>query len=292
MDSKVVVISGAASGIGEALCHLLAERGTSLGMLDYDRPTLKRLTDELRRKGVRCFYQAVDVRERHKVVEAIRKVSDELGPIDILISSAGICRAATIDYLDGQEFEKVVLTNLMGTVSLIEATIPSMLARGRGHIIGISSLAGIRGIPYEAGYAASKAAVAAYLESIRYELKPRGVSVTTVFPGYVQTPLLEKVNSSAGADMSNGKACTASAAAVQIMKAIERKKAHVYFPWTLGFGVRLSRLLSPSIYDWVMRCAFGHLRVCRINALAGPAELNKLFPDHPVDAVLEHNPQR
>ncbi|WP_157135464.1 SDR family oxidoreductase [Hyphomicrobium sp. MC1] len=162
MDGKVIVISGAASGIGKALCHLLAERGASLGLLDYDSPALQLLTDDLRRNGVRCCSKAVDVRERSKVAEAIQTISDQLGLIDIHISSTGICRASTVDNFLGQEFEKVVLTNLMGTVSLIEATIPSMLARGRGHIIGISSLAGIRGIPYEAGYAASKAAVAAY----------------------------------------------------------------------------------------------------------------------------------
>lgn len=161
------------------------------------------------------------------------------------------------------EAEKVIQTNLIGTVSLIDAALPRMLQRGEGHIVGISSMAGIRGIPYEAAYCASKAAVAAYLESIRFELKPRGITVTTVFPGYVETPLLEDVNDLAGADLSKGTACSATSAASRILMAIERKKAHVYFPWRLGLGLRLSQLLPPSLYDWLMRCEFGRLPLSR-----------------------------
>ena len=103
-------------------------------------------------------------------------------------------------------------------VYTIEAVLPSMLERNSGQIAGISSMAGVRGIPFEPAYSASKAAVAAYLESLRSELRHRGIIVTTVFPGYVQTPLLDEINGMMGADMSGGKAFTASAAAARIMK--------------------------------------------------------------------------
>ena len=84
--------------------------------------------------------------------------------------------------------------NFLGMIYVAEAVLPTMLQRKSGHIVGISSMAGLRGIPFEPAYSASKAAVAAYLESLRSELRQRGIAVTTVFPGYVQTPLLDEIN--------------------------------------------------------------------------------------------------
>lgn len=277
MDRQVIAVSGAASGIGKELCRLFALRGANLGLIDHDKSELHTLASELRSSGVACSSVVADVRQGEQVRDALRTIVGSLGPIDIVIPCAGICRASTIDDLKGHEMEDVVLTNLMGTVHMIEAVLPSMLKRRRGHIVGVSSLAGVRGIPYEAGYSASKAGVAAYLESVRSELHPRGVSVTTVFPGYVLTPLLEKVNGLTGGDMSNGKACTAAVAAARIVKAIEKRSSRLYFPWGLGVGVRLSQLLPPMLYDWVMRRAFGRLPISRgvltpSNPLSEPAK--------------------
>ena len=142
--------------------------------------------------------------------DAVQEIVGALGPADILIPCAGICRASTVDDLKIAELEEIVRINFLGMVYLIEAVLPSMLERGSGHIAGISSMAGLRGIPFEPAYSASKAAVAAYLESLRSELRQRGITVTTVFPGYVQTPLLDEINGMMGADMSRGKALTAS----------------------------------------------------------------------------------
>ena len=273
MDGRVIAVSGAASGIGKELCRLFAQRGAKLGLIDHNQFELDTFANELRSSGVTCSAVVADVRRGEQIRDAVNAIVGSLGPIDIIIPCAGICRAATVDDLKGHEFEDVVLTNLMGTVHMIEAVLPSMLERRNGHIVGVSSLAGVRGIPFEAGYSASKAAIAAYLESIRSELRYRGVFVTTVFPGYVLTPLLEKVNSLAGADMSNGKACTAAMAAAQIAKAIDQRRARVYFPWTLAIGVRLSQLLPPVIYDRVMRRAFGRLPISRVqNPVTEPAK--------------------
>ncbi len=272
MDGQVIVVSGAASGIGKELCRVFSQRGAKLGLIDRDLAELNALASELRLAGVRCSAVVADVRQSGSVREAVRTISESLGLIDIVVACAGICRASSVDDPKGHEMEEVVSTNLMGTVHLFEAVLPSMLQRRRGHLVGISSLAGIRGIPYEAGYSASKAAVAAYLESVRSELRPRGVSVTTIFPGYVLTPLLEKVNGLTGADMSNGKACTTAIAAARIVKAIDNRSARVYFPWALATGVRLSQFLPPVVYDWVMRRTFSRLPIARVPvAVAVPA---------------------
>ncbi len=266
---RVVVITGAASGIGQELCRSFARRGARIGLLDLEQSRLETFANELGQAGVRCAAVAVDVRQREQVQGAVRKIADNLGPVDIVIPCAGICRASTVDDLRIAELEEIVRTNFLGTVYMIEAVLPSMLERKRGHIVGISSLAGVRGIPFESAYSASKAAVAAYLESLRPELQPRGIAVTTVFPGYVQTPLLDEINGLMGADMSSGKAFTPVAAAERIVQALERENAYAYFPWALGLSVRISRLLPPRLYDRVMGRMFSRFPISQ-PAVPGP----------------------
>jgi short-subunit dehydrogenase len=260
---QVVIISGAASGIGSELCRLFARRGARIGLIDRDKTRLETFADELRQNGARCAAAVVDVRQRERVQDAVREIVRALGPADILIPCAGICRASTVADLKIAELEEIVHVNFLGMVYLVEAALPSMLERGSGHIAGISSMAGLRGIPFEPAYSASKAAVAAYLESLRSELRRLGITVTTVFPGYVQTPLLDEINGMMGADMSRGKALTASDAAGTIVKGIERKCSYIYLPRSLGLSVRLSRLMPPRLYDRVMSRIFSRFSISR-----------------------------
>ncbi len=261
--SQVVIITGAASGIGQELCRLFARRGAKIGLMDRDKGKLKTFADELRQTGIVCSAAAADVRQREEVQDAVCQIVNALGPIDILIPSAGICRASTVHDLRISDLEEIVGTNFLGMVYMIEAVLPSMLERGSGQIVGISSMAGVRGIPFEPAYSASKAAVAVYLESLRAELRPLGITVTTVFPGYVQTPLFDEINAMMGADMSSGRAFTQEAAAATIMKAIDRRRSHVYFPRPLGLSVRLSQLMPPRMYDRVMRRMFSRFPISR-----------------------------
>lgn len=255
-NERVVVVTGAASGIGREICRLFARRGARIGLIDREQAGLDAVADELCQAGVHCLDAVADVRHRDQVQAAVRHIVSGLGPIDILIPCAGICRTSTADDLRVSELEEVVRTNFLGMVYTIDAVLPSMLERQRGHIAGVSSLAGVRGIPFEPAYSASKAAVAAYLESLRHELRARGVAVTTVFPGYVQTPLLDGINGSMGGDMSNGKASTPAAAAARIVKAIEGKRSNAYFPFWLGLSVRISRFMPPRLYDRIVERMF------------------------------------
>jgi short-subunit dehydrogenase len=268
---KVVVVTGAASGIGQEICRLFGSRGARVGLLDREQSSVHRFAEELRQAGTRCVAATADVRQREELRMAVKVVVDTLGPVDILIPCAGICRASTVSDLKIPELEEILHTNFLGMVYLIDAVLPSMLERERGQIVGISSLAGVRGIPFEPAYSASKAAVAAYLESLRPELRRRGIAVTTVFPGYVQTPLLDEINGSMGADMSNGKALTAVAAAGMIVKAIERRRAYSHFPRSLGLSVSVSQLLPPRVYDHVMERMFNRFPISRLaDPLADP----------------------
>jgi short-subunit dehydrogenase len=259
----VIVVSGAASGIGQELCRLFARRGSRIGLLDREQSKLDTFADELRQAGVPCAAVVVDVSQREQVQAAVRKIVGALGPVDIVIPCAGICRASTVDNLKVAELEEIVRTNFLGMVYMIEAVLPSMLERKRGQIVGISSMASVRGIPFEPAYSASKAAVTVYLESLRSELRPRGITITTVFPGYVQTPLLDEINGLMGADMSSGKAFTPKAAAARIAKAIEARSSYAYFPRALGLSVRLSHLMPPRLYDRVMGRMFSRFPISR-----------------------------
>ena len=260
---RVIAVTGAASGIGQELCRLFAHRGARIGLLDREQSKLDAFADELFQTGVPCAAVVADVGEREQVHAAVREIVGALGPVDIVIPCAGICRASTVDDLKISELEEIMRTNFLGMVYMIEAVLPSMLDRKRGQIVGISSMTGVRGIPFESAYSASKAAVAVYLESLRSELRPRGIAVTTVFPGYVQTPLLDEINGLMGADMSSGKAFTPIAAAAKIAKAIERGHSYAYFPRALGLSVRLSRLMPPRLYDRVMGRMFNRFPISR-----------------------------
>lgn len=268
LGKRVVLVTGGASGIGRELCLAFARHGARIGLIDRDQDKLEALAELLRQSGVICATAAADVRERERLHDAARHVADELGPIEVLIASAGICRASTVDDLRIAHLEEIVQVNFLGTVYAIEAVLPSMLARGSGHIVGISSMAGVRGIPFEPGYSASKAAVAAYLESLRCELRQRGITVTTVFPGYVQTPLLDEINGMMGADMSAGKAFTSTAAAARIMAGLERRRSYVSFPAPLWLSVRLSQLMPPRFYDRVMGRMFSRFAISRRDGVA------------------------
>ena len=260
---QVIIVTGAASGIGRELCRLFGRRRAKIGLVDREQSKLESFADELCQAGVPCTAAVADVCQREEVQNAVHQIVAALGPADILIPCAGICRASTVDDLKMSHVEEIVRTNFLGTVYMIEAVLPSMLARKRGQIAGISSMAGVRGIPFEPAYSASKAAVAAYLESLRSELRHRGIIITTVFPGYVQTPLLDEINGMMGADMSAGKAFTSNAAATRIMKAIERRRSYVYFPGRLGLSVRISRLMPPRMYDRIMGRMFSRFPISR-----------------------------
>jgi short-subunit dehydrogenase len=268
---QVVVVTGAASGIGQELCRLFARRSAKIGLIDRDKSKLDAFADELRRDGVPSLAVGVDVREREQLQAAVRHIAGTLGPIDILVPSAGVCRASTPDDLRISDVEEIVRTNFLGMVYLIETVLPSMLERKSGHIVGLSSLAGLRGLPFEPAYSASKAALAVYLESLRSELSLRGIAVTIVFPGFVQTPLLNEINGMMGADMSSGKAFMPEAAAARIMRGIERGSPYVYFPRLLGLSVRLSRLMPPRLYDRTMRRMFRRFSISRKGGAAPDA---------------------
>jgi short-subunit dehydrogenase len=168
----------------------------------------------------------------------------------LLFPCAGICGFEVIDDLNVPQVERIMRVNFMGVVYSIEAVLPGMLERGVGQIVAMASMTAVRGIPFEASYGASKAALVGYLESLRPSLRKRGVLVTLAYPGFVLTPLLQKL-------MDEGMArpfgiVDADTAARKILKASSSGWRTVCFPWGLTAAVSLGRILPPAVYDWVM----------------------------------------
>jgi short-subunit dehydrogenase len=254
LQGKVAVVTGAASGMGRALCHELAREGVHLGLLDRNAEGLASLEKELRDRGATCCLAVVDVSYCQAVHSAIQTLVAELGPVDLLVACAGITAATFVDDLDIEQTEALLRVNLLGVIYSLDAVLPDMLARQSGHIVALASLAGCRGMPFSAAYSASKAALIAYLESLRPPLRRRGIAVTTVLPGFVRTPLM------LGAAVQPPMAMMEPEdAARHILRAIRRRSRVYAFPWSTSLMLRVLRWLPPWLYDWCMARGASHL---------------------------------
>lgn len=251
-QDRVVLVTGAAGGIGRALCFRMGRQGARLALLDRNGPLLQQLQDDLKAAGVSSATAVADVREREQVRAAVDVLKSAAGPADILVTAAGLCGFALVDDLKIPLLEEILRVNFLGTVYAIEAVLPEMLRRGSGQVVGIASLAAVRAIPFEGAYCASKAALASYLESLRPPLRRRGVKVTTIFPGFVRTPLLTNLLTETGSSAPPA-VLEPEAAAERIARAIHRGSRVCCFPWTTSRLIHLSRFLPPAVYDWVMR---------------------------------------
>jgi len=168
---KVVYVTGASSGIGRAMAVELARGGAAIGVTARREDRLRQLCEEVRTAGGKIEYAAADTADRTGTHAALRSLADRLGPCDILIANAGVGESNTATDLNVTGAESVIRTNLLGPMYAFEAVLPAMLARGTGHLVGVSSVAAFKGLPTAAAYCASKAGLSAYLESLRISLR-------------------------------------------------------------------------------------------------------------------------
>jgi short-subunit dehydrogenase len=239
--NQVAVVTGASSGIGWALARALAAEGCKVGLVARRQDQLAALADAIRQSGGTAEYAAADIGDREQAVRAIRDVAGRLGPVDLLIANAGVGAPTVLEPFNVGDVEKMFRVNVLGVIYSLEAVLPSMLERGRGHVAAVSSLAGYLGLPGEWGYSASKAAVNNVMDGLRVQLRARGIAVTTICPGFVQTPMTE-VNK-----FKMPWLLTADQAARRIVRALRRRKKVYNFPWQMSLFMRLARW-AP---DWV-----------------------------------------
>lgn len=240
----VAFITGASAGIGAALARELHRRGWTVGLLARNAELLDGLAREL---GERAAWAAVDVSDLEAVRAACADLEQRLGPCELMVANAGLGPAAPATRLDPVEAARTLRVNVEGVLFGVAVVLPGMLARGRGHLAAVSSLAGWRGMPLSGPYSASKAAVTALMESFRVELAPRGIAVTTIHPGFVETAMTKKNRFPMPFLMS------AERAARLIADGLERRRAEINFPFGTTLAMRIARLLPNFLYDRLIR---------------------------------------
>jgi short-subunit dehydrogenase len=240
--NQVAVITGASSGIGRALATALARQGTRVGLVARRRTEMENLAQEIAEAGGTAAVAPADVADRAQVLDAVGAIAAQLGPVDLLVANAGVGAPTLLEPPNIADVEKMFRVNLLGVVYAIEAVLPEMLRRGRGHLSAVSSLAAYKGLPGESAYCASKAAVNTYLEGLRIQLRGRGIAVTTICPGFVRTPMTA-VN-----DFHMPFLLEADEAARRIVRALGRRAKVYNFPWPTTALMKLTRWLP----DWVL----------------------------------------
>jgi short-subunit dehydrogenase len=240
-----VFITGASSGIGGAIARRYARQGATLGLVARRGDRLAALSGELSTTGaVGVFTYPLDVTD----ADALRVAGDDFmthgGAPDVVVANAGVSVGTLTEYQeDLAAIRRILDINVHGMAATFSPFIASMRARGRGRLVGIASVAGIRGLPGAEAYSASKAAVIAYLESLRVELFGSGVKVVTIAPGYVATPM------TAHNPYPMPFMLTADEAARRFIRAIERGASYAVIPWQMGLVAKSLRLLPNCLYD-------------------------------------------
>jgi short-subunit dehydrogenase len=243
--NKVVLITGASSGIGRGVALEIAARGARLGLLARREELLNETVAEARAKSVKAIAVTADVRDVKAVREAADRVRRELGPIDILIANAGIGTTDHVLRLTPEHTANVMSINLLGAVNSVAAVLPEMVERKHGRLVAISSLAAYRGLAKSAAYCASKAALSAYFESLRIDLRGTGVGVSVIHPGFIKTDL------TSGREAKMPYLMELDDGVRKIVSAIEREKKSYAFPWQLATIVRAGLIMPAAMYDWI-----------------------------------------
>jgi 2-hydroxycyclohexanecarboxyl-CoA dehydrogenase len=187
--TRVAVVTGGASGMGEATCHELGRRGHRIAVCDIDDRAAQRVAEDLREAGVAALGIAADVADRDTVDAAFAAVQGELGPPAILVTSAGLFGYSAFADITGESWARMIDVNLTGTFHCCQAALPGMVAAGWGRIVMISSSSAQRGSPFAAHYAASKGALITLTKSLAREYASQGITVNNIPPSGIETPM-------------------------------------------------------------------------------------------------------
>ena len=238
--SLTVLISGASSGLGRSLALQYAKQGATLGLIARRRELLKDLSQQIPNAAI----YVADVRDPDAMQAVAHDFVHHHGQPDIVIANAGISRGTLTEYREDSEvFADILATNVNGMLHIFQPFINHMRTVGCGRLVGIASVAGYRGLPGGGAYSASKAAAIAYLESLRVEMHGSGVSVITVCPGYIITPM------TAGNPFYMPFLMSAEDMADKIIRVIDRRELYAVIPWQMAIVARVLRLLPNVLYD-------------------------------------------
>lgn len=242
-EMKNAILTGASSGIGADLAKELVRRDFRIGLVARRQEVLEERVRELEGIGGTALALPADVTDPEAVNQVVERVRSEWGPIDLAIANAGIGIPTPAKRFDTSDAISVMRTNVEGTLTLFGATIPEMVERGEGHFVGVASISSFRGVPGGSAYSASKAAMRAFLEAARVELRHTGVKLTIVNPGFIETPMTEKNEFRMPFLMKCDKAARV------IADGIERQVPELNFPLPMVMVMRLMRILPIAVFD-------------------------------------------
>ena len=244
--NKVVLLTGASSGIGYSLAKSLPKENCSLALISRRKNILKQLETELKNRRNRVISYSCDVSNIDEVRETYSQIKNDFGKVDIAILNAGISHRADVKNYSAEIAEKIFNVNVFGIINFVEQLLPEFLERREGIIVGVSSLAEVRGFPKSGFYNASKSAASLLLESLRIELKPFGVKVITIKPGFVRSPMTDKNDFRMPFLMDLDEATNS------IIKGLRKEKQIIQFPLPIVFGAKIMKLLPNWLFDYLM----------------------------------------
>ena len=254
-----IFITGASSGIGKALTHEYAKRfansDVNIGLVARNSEHLQKLADELQSQyNIYCTIYPLDVRDAAAVEVAAQDFIARFGAPNIVIANAGVSRGTLTELKeDIAAFQAIFDINVMGMMHTFQPFIAAMKKAGQknemAQLVGIASVAGIRGIPGSGAYSASKAAVISYCESLRTEMQHYNIAVSTIVPGYIRTPMTELNQYKMPFLMD------AEVFAHKFANAVDAKVRFKIIPWQMGCVARLMRLVPPFLWDFAMKKA-------------------------------------
>lgn len=242
-----VFITGASSGIGLALAAEYARRGATLGLVARRGDALASFRQAHPSHPIAIY--AVDVRDEAALASAAQRFMADYGCPDVVIANAGVSRGAITGHGDLKTFRDVMDVNYYGMVATFEPFAAAMVAAKHGTLVGIASVAGVRGLPGSGAYSASKAAALKYLEALRVEMRPHGVAVVTIAPGYIRTPMTARNPYRMPFLMDVDRF------AAKVADAVARKTRFAVFPWQMRVAAALLHGLPRAIYDRVFEKA-------------------------------------
>lgn len=247
LTHATAIITGASTGIGRALALLMSEKGYDIGLLARRGDLLNQLRQDILRHfpDRKVFTASCDVTDAESCRRTIAGLADQLGHLDVFVANAGIGFRTPAANTDWKGVLQILQTNLIGAITSLEMAKEIMLNQREGHLVGISSVAATRGLPDSSAYCASKAGLSTYLESLRIDLKPYGILVTSVHPGYIATPMTEK-------NQNMPFLLSVEEGANQVFSAIVKKKKRYIFPWQLRPLVGFLHCMPVSLYDSMM----------------------------------------